>query len=88
MKRISEEDLQHIYNHTQYIWDDIRDKSIFITGATGFFGKWLLESFLYINNKLSLNARVCALSRNPEAFLQLYPFYKTESSISFIKGDI
>lgn len=88
MKRISEEDLQHIHNHTQDIWDEVRNKSIFITGATGFFGKWLLESFLYVNKKLSLNARVCALSRNPEAFLKLNPFYKNEPSVSFIKGDI
>lgn len=88
MKRISEEDLQHIHNHTLDIWDDVRNKSIFITGATGFFGKWLLESFLYINKRLSLNARVCALSRSPEAFLDEYPFYKNEASISFIKGDI
>lgn len=88
MKRISEEDLQHIHNHTLDIWDEVRNKSIFITGATGFFGKWLLESFLYVNKKLSLNARVCALSRNPEAFLKLNPFYKNEPSVSFIKGDI
>ena len=88
MKRISEEDLQHIYNHTTNIWDDIRDKSIFITGATGFFGRWLLESFLYVNNKLSLNAKIVALSRDPDVFLQQYPFYKSETSIRFIKGDV
>ena len=88
MKRISKEDLQHISDHTKDIWDDVRNKSIFITGATGFFGKWLLESFVYINKKFSLNAKVCALSRNPEAFLMQYPFYKNEASISFIKGDI
>jgi len=88
VKRISEEDLQHIYNHTTNIWDDIRDKSIFITGATGFFGRWLLESFLYVNNKLSLNAKIVALSRDPDVFLQQYPFYKSETSIRFIKGDV
>lgn len=88
MKRISEEDLQHTCDHTKDIWDEVRNKSIFITGATGFFGKWLLESFIYINRKFSLNARVCALSRNPKAFLKLNPFYKNEPSVSFIKGDI
>ncbi len=87
MNRISEEDLLHIYNNTQSLWDALRDKSIFITGATGFFGKWLLESFLNINNKLSLNAHICALSRDPEGFLEEYPFFKN-SSINFIKGDI
>ncbi len=87
MKGIAEEDLQHILTNTSVLWEKVRDKSFFITGATGFFGKWLLESFMYINNKLSLNATVSALSRNPEAFLEQYPFFK-HSSISFIKGDI
>ena len=88
MKRISKEDLLHIYHHTEDVWENFRNKNIFLTGATGFFGKWLLESFIYINNKLSLNAELCALSRNPEAFLKLYPFYEQENSVNFIKGDI
>lgn len=88
MKRISQEDLLHVLKHTESIIGALKDKNIFITGATGFFGKWLLESFLFINQHLSLNATVTALSRNPEAFLQQYPFYKTEPAIVFIKGDV
>jgi len=87
VNRISEEDLLHVYNNTHSLWHALRNKRIFITGATGFFGKWLLESFLYINNKLALNAHVYALSRNPSAFIEEYPFFK-HSSINFIKGDI
>ncbi|HEX8677831.1 MAG TPA: NAD-dependent epimerase/dehydratase family protein [Segetibacter sp.] len=87
MKRIAEGDLRHILLNTSGFWDKVRNKSIFITGATGFFGRWLLESFLFINNKLSLNAHVCGLSRNPRFFLEEYPFFK-DSSINFIKGDI
>jgi dTDP-glucose 4,6-dehydratase len=78
----------HILNQGAHIWEALRGKSVFITGATGFFGKWLLESFLFINKKLSLNARVCALSRNPDAFLEEFPFYKSESTVTFVKGDI
>jgi nucleoside-diphosphate-sugar epimerase len=88
VKRIAEEDLLHIYNHTSNLWDSVKNKKIFITGSTGFFGKWLLESFSYINNKLSLNAEVYALSRNPEAFVKGFPFYADISAIKFIQGDI
>lgn len=88
MRRISEQDLQHVLDNVKDFAGQLKNKSIFVTGATGFFGKWLLETFIYINDKLSLNAKVCALSRSPEAFLNEYPFYKTEVSISFIKGDI
>jgi len=88
LKRISDEDLAHIFHHTEKLCEKLRNKNIFITGATGFFGKWLLESFIYINARLSLNATVTALSRNPEAFLSQHPFYGHEKSVLFIKGDV
>lgn len=89
MKRLPVEDLEHILHYTQDIWESVRGKSIFITGGTGFFGKWLLESFIYANDKLNLNASVTTLSRDPESFLREFPFYKQYSnSVKFVKGDI
>jgi nucleoside-diphosphate-sugar epimerase len=88
LRRIGKADLEHVLHHTKDIWEEVRGKSIFITGATGFFGKWLLETFLYVNQKLNLNASICALSRNPDKFLQDFPFYTDEASIKFIKGNI
>jgi len=88
LKRIAEEDLLHILKYTGSVWDALRNKSIFVTGATGFFGKWLLESFIFANNKFSLNASLYALSRNPESFLEQYPYYKKEVSVTFLKGNV
>lgn len=89
MKRLPVEDLEHIYQNTQDIWESFRGKSIFLTGGTGFFGKWLLESFIYINEKLSLDSKIISLSRNPELFIKKYPFYNDHiKSVKFIKGDI
>ena len=89
MKRLPVEDLEHIYQNTQDICESFRGKSIFLTGGTGFFGKWLLESFIYVNEKLALNATITTLTRNPEAFLTEYPFYNEHSkSVKFVKGDI
>lgn len=89
MKRLPIEDLEHIFENTQDIWESFRGKSIFLTGGTGFFGKWLLESFIYANEKLALNSKITTLTRNPEAFLIDYPFYKEHTnSVQFVKGDI
>ena len=89
MKRLPIEDLEHIYQNTQDIWESFRGKSIFVTGGTGFFGKWLLESFIYANDKLALNAKITTLTRNPDAFLMEYPFYKEHANtVRFVKGDI
>lgn len=89
MKKLPIEDLEHIYQNTQDIWESFRNKSIFLTGGTGFFGKWLLESFIYVNEKLALNATITTLTRNPEAFFAEYPFYKEHTNtVQFVKGDI
>ena len=89
MKRLPVEDLEHVIQNTQDIWESFREKSIFLTGGTGFFGKWLLESFIYANEKFNLNARLTTLTRDPESFLREFPFYNQYSnSVKFVKGDI
>ena len=89
MNRIPLEDLEHIFHNTKEIWEQFRSKTIFLTGGTGFFGKWLLESFIFVNEKLGLNAKIISLSRNPELFIQEYPFYNEHTnSVRFVKGDI
>jgi len=80
-------DIEHIIQHTQTVWKELYGKTIFLTGGTGFFGKWILESFLSANSSLSLNAKMLILSRNPDLFLNKYPHFKSNSLI-FIKGDI
>jgi dTDP-glucose 4,6-dehydratase len=88
MKRIAKEDLEHILKYTELLWEKIRGKSIFITGGTGFFGKWLLESFIYCNKRLQLNSTITVLSRDPEKFLKEFPFYGDHLEVSFLKGDV
>ena len=67
--------------------EKLRNKRLFITGATGFFGKWLLHSIIAMNEELGLNINVWALSRDPQRFVTKYPCFAKEY-IHFISGDI
>ena len=62
------EDLDHILVHTSDLWEELRNKKIFITGGTGFFGCWLLESLIWANDKLGINADAVVLTRDYNAF--------------------
>src|SRR5438309_7778989 len=80
-------DLDHVLSHTSGLWDELRGRRIFITGATGFFGCWLLETFAWANRKLSLGARATILSRDPDKFRQRL-LHLADAGIDAIVGDI
>jgi dTDP-glucose 4,6-dehydratase len=81
-------DLEHILTHTQGLWDELRGRRIFITGGTGFFGCWLLESFAWANDRLGLNAEAVVLTRDPEAFIRKAPHLAQHRAIRCHVGDI
>jgi dTDP-glucose 4,6-dehydratase len=81
-------DLDLILAQTQDLWSEARGQRIFITGGTGFFGCWLVESFCHINRKLGLGAQATVLSRDPAKFLAKCPHLRSESAITLHAGDV
>ena len=82
------EDLDQVLALTDGLWEDLRGQRLFLTGGTGFFGCWLLESFLWANDHLGLKAEVVALSRDPEAFTRKAPHLANHSAVRLHKGDV
>jgi dTDP-glucose 4,6-dehydratase len=80
-------DLDHVLTHTRDLWGELRGARILVTGATGFFGKWLLESFLWANDALNLDAAVVALTRDPEAFRHRAPHLTNHPALTLHRGD-
>jgi dTDP-glucose 4,6-dehydratase len=83
-----ESDLTHIFENTSDIWFDFKDCNIFITGGTGFIGKWILESIKYVNNKLSYNINVTVLTRSISSFKTSNIILGNYSYFNFIEGNV
>jgi nucleoside-diphosphate-sugar epimerase len=66
-------DLDFIVREAAALWPQLKGARLFITGSTGFFGRWLLESLFAANERHNLGVRVVALSRDPARFLATAP---------------
>ncbi len=86
---IFREDLDHVVQQLDGMWSGLRGARIFITGGTGFFGIWLLESLLWANRERDLKIQLIVLSRSPERFLaERAPHLRAQSALRFITGTL
>ena len=43
---VIENDIENIFENTKSLWKKIDNNNIFLSGGTGFFGTWILKSFI------------------------------------------
>jgi len=82
------DDLDHVLRHTTGLWDALRGQRVYLTGGTGFFGSWLLESFCWANRVLALEAEAIVLTRDPEAFHRKAPHLAADAGVRLVVGDV
>src|SRR6201985_2016374 len=85
---LSRSDLDLVLHATRSLWEPMRGRQIFITGGTGFFGCWLVESFCHINRELGLNANAVVLTRNPANFIAKAPHLGADPHVQLFAGDV
>jgi dTDP-glucose 4,6-dehydratase/UDP-glucose 4-epimerase len=71
---------------TDPLWLRLSDARLFITGGTGLFGQWILDSLTDVNQRLDLNISATVLSRRPELAIAKMPYL--DSRIQFIVGQV
>jgi dTDP-glucose 4,6-dehydratase len=85
---LPDQDLAHVLTHAREAFLALRGARIFLTGGTGFFGHWLLESLLHADHELSLKVRITVLTRNAEAFRAASPHIASHPAVTLLEGDI
>ena len=85
--RLPQDDLDHVFRQVGKLWECLAGKRILFTGASGFFGSWMLESFLYAGTKLNLPIRAIALTRNENRFSDYLPHLASDPRVEIMEAD-
>src|SRR4030088_2545886 len=88
MRNVLADDLDHVLAQTSGLWEELRGARLFVTGGTGFFGCWLLETFLWANDHLGLDASVVVLTRDGNAFGGRVPQLACHPAVTLLDGDV
>ena len=82
------QDLDEAVAHAKPALTNLAGASLFITGGTGFIGRWLLAVLARANATQDLNLTVTVLTRSPAAFAQRYPQLAADPAIRWLEGDV
>ena len=86
---VSTADLDEVLRLTSpLVWAGLREQSLFVTGGTGFVGKWLLECMLHADREMGLKMTVSVLTREPARFAQTSPHLANAAAVTLVRGDI
>jgi nucleoside-diphosphate-sugar epimerase len=88
MRSLLADDLDRVLDDTAGLWDDLRGARILVTGGTGFFGCWMLESLLWANDRFGLDASAVVLTRNARAFWGKAPHITSSPAVTLYEGDV
>lgn len=79
--------LQNLLKKYSFNFSNLNQRTILLTGATGFFGTWLLAVFEALN-KSNISVNVIALSRKPKDFIEKERLFKDRLWLSWKEFDL
>jgi dTDP-glucose 4,6-dehydratase len=85
---IGDIELRELIFSNEWLFRPFAGASILISGATGWFGVWLLDAFCVADELLGLNLQIHAVSRDPDRFISRFPGFKNLPCVRWQKADV
>lgn len=82
------DDLAAIHSELGPDWPALAGKRIFMTGGTGFIGRWMLEALVHADRELDLGVHLDVLTRDPSAFAESAAHLAGSRAIRLLSGDV
>jgi nucleoside-diphosphate-sugar epimerase len=87
VNKIIEEDIAYIAAQ-DLDWERFRNKTIFISGATGFLPSYLIYTLLYLNDKFDLDLKVVGLARNESKAVKQFQSESKRKDFTLLIQDV
>jgi len=87
LNKIVLEDLQFI-TEKNLPWDVFNNKTILISGASGFLASYMVDVFLYLNKTKNYNIRIIGLVRDLDKAHLRFLYAKNNHNLELIKQDV
>jgi nucleoside-diphosphate-sugar epimerase len=81
-------DLHSIFERSKEIFLELDGSNIYLTGGTGFIGRWLLEAIAYSVDCSNIRIKVTILTRNPNTFASKAPHLFNNKNFTIIEGNV
>ena len=82
------EDCRLAFNEVQNKLRSLQNKTLLVTGGTGFMGSWLTEMVHYMNENHEMNISLFLMARSPNRLEKNLPHIKSSKNITFIYTDV
>lgn len=81
-------DLEFITGEYTIPWYNLKDKTVMITGASGFLAAYMVETLLFLNKTKQLNVTVIAVVRNRIGFVDRFKHHQDAENLICIEQDV
>ena len=88
MRPLARSELAAVLESAADAFEALRGARLFVTGGTGFYGAWLLETLAFAERERRLGIEAVVLTRSAEAARARQPHLGRWAGLRFIEGDI
>lgn len=82
------DDLARIVHGSEPDLARLRGAHIFLTGCTGFLGRWIIEALLFAEERLHLDIRLSVLTRSAQKLLAAMPHWDSFENLCIVEGSV